>query len=110
MNGNEPTRLLLADDDDPVRDELAMALQQSGEFLVAAAVRNGAEALEAISQDLPDLALLDIRMPDVDGLQCCRKIKERYPELPVLMLTTFQADTYLAEAIEAGAHGYLLKH
>jgi DNA-binding NarL/FixJ family response regulator len=110
MNGNEPTRLLLADDDDPVRDELAMALQQSGEFLVAAAVRNGAEALEALSQDLPDLALLDIRMPDVDGLQCCRKIKERYPELPVLMLTTFQDDTYLAEALEAGAHGYLLKH
>jgi DNA-binding NarL/FixJ family response regulator len=100
----------LADDDDLVRDGLAMVLQQSGEFLVASAVCNGAKALEALSHELPDVVLLDIRMPDMDGLQCCRKIREQYPELPILMLTTFQDDAYLAEAIEAGARGYLLKH
>ncbi|NBF39530.1 MAG: response regulator [Spirochaetes bacterium] len=110
MSRNEPIRLLLADDDDLVRDGLAMVLQQSGEFLVASAVCNGAKALEALSHELPDVVLLDIRMPDMDGLQCCRKIREQYPELPILMLTTFQDDAYLAEAIEAGARGYLLKH
>jgi DNA-binding NarL/FixJ family response regulator len=110
MSRNESIRLLLADDDSLVRDGLAMVLQQSGEFLVSATARNGAEALEALSDDLPDVVLLDIRMPDMDGLVCCRKIRERYPQLPVLMLTTFQDDEYLAEALEAGAQGYLLKH
>jgi DNA-binding NarL/FixJ family response regulator len=110
MSRNEPIRLLLADDDALVRDGLAMVLQQSGEFLVSATARNGAEALEALSHDIPDLVLLDIRMPDMDGLVCCREIRERYPKLPVLMLSTFQDNDYLAGALDAGARGYLLKH
>ncbi len=110
MSRNDVIRVLLADDDGLVRDGLAMVLEQSGDFLVSAKVENGDQALQSLSRDVPDVVILDIRMPDMDGLVCCRKIKERRPELPVLMLTTFQDDDYLAEALQAGAHGYLLKH
>lgn len=116
MSHRRKLRVLLADDDALVLDGLAMVLQQSGDFLISAKARNGTEALKALEaldtpeQDLPDVVLLDIRMPDMDGLVCCRKVKERYPNLPVLMLTTFQDDEYLADALSAGAQGYLLKH
>ncbi len=115
MSNTRKIRVLLADDDALVLDGLAMVLQQSGDFLISATARNGAEALAALealatAEDLPEVVLLDIRMPDMDGLVCCRKVKERYSSLPVLMLTTFQDDEYLADALSAGAQGYLLKH
>jgi DNA-binding NarL/FixJ family response regulator len=110
MNQGEVIRVLLADDDELVRDGLAMVLEQSGGFVVTEKAADGARALAALSREVPDVVLLDIRMPDMDGLECCRRIKERHPALPVLMLTTFQDDEYLAGSLEAGSHGYLLKH
>lgn len=110
MSDSKSIRILLADDDALVRDGLAMVLEQTGSFHISAKVQNGTEALDSLSHDVPDAVLLDIRMPDMDGLECCRKIRERHPDLPVLMLTTFQDDAYLAEALQAGASGYLLKH
>jgi len=110
MNEKREIRVVLADDDALVRDGLALVLQQSGGFYVSACVKNGAEALAAVSKARPDVVLLDVRMPDMDGLECCRRLHAQYPELAVLMLSTFQDDAYLAQALEAGAVGYLLKH
>lgn len=110
MNEKREIRVVLADDDALVRDGMAMVLQQSGDFYMSACVKNGAEALAAVSKEQPDVVLLDVRMPDMDGLECCRRLHAQYPELPVLMLSTFQDDEYLTQALEAGAVGYLLKH
>lgn len=110
MSTHRKYRILLVDDDELVLDGLAMVLEQSGDYTVSVRARNGAEALRALSDDLPDVVLLDIRMPDMDGLTCCRAIHAEYPNLPVLMLTTFADDEYLRDALAAGARGYLLKH
>ncbi len=110
MSSDNKMRILIADDDALVRDGLAMVLEQSGKFTITNSVENGRQALDALENKLPDVVLLDISMPDMDGLECCRRVKERYPNLPVLLLTTFQNDEYLATSLDVGAHGYLLKH
>lgn len=110
MNHDTPIRVILADDDELVRDGMAVVLRQTGEFTITATAATGAQALAAVNRQPPDIVLLDIRMPDMDGLECCRLIKRAHPELPVLMVSTFKNDQYLSQALEAGAHGYLLKH
>ncbi len=102
--------VFIADDDTMVLDGLAMVLEQSGEFRVGHKARNARALLRALEGAQPDVVLLDIRMPEENGLECCREIKLRWPNLPVLMLSTFHDDEYLKDALRYGAHGYLLKH
>jgi DNA-binding NarL/FixJ family response regulator len=101
-------KVLIADDQELIRDSLKIMIQD-GEIRVTATVSDGTEALYEISKELPDVVLLDIRMPGMDGITCLRKIKESWPSVPVIMLTTFDDEEYIFDSLRFGANGYLLK-
>ncbi|QKS70345.1 response regulator transcription factor [Paenalkalicoccus suaedae] len=100
--------VLLAEDQQIVRQGLKMMIEESGEFHVAVEAANGIEAVEGVSSHI-DVAVLDIRMPLMTGLEACKKLATAYPNLPILMLTTFDDDAYALEALESGAKGFMLK-
>jgi len=101
-------KLLIADDDGLIRDSLKLMLELE-EGWTARTAADGAQALVLCGEDAPDIILMDIRMPVCDGVAATRKIKRAYPDVKIVMLTTFADDGYIASAIEAGAEGYLLK-
>jgi DNA-binding NarL/FixJ family response regulator len=102
-------RLVIADDQALVRDGFCSILGREPDLEVVAEAADGAQAVAAVTQTHPDVALLDIRMPVMDGLQAGRRILAA-PNAPrVLMLTTFDADEYVYEALRGGASGFLLK-
>lgn len=103
-------RLLLVDDDALVRAGLSMILGGgSSEFEVVAEGSDGSQAVDLVTQHRPDLVLMDIRMPGMDGIAATKAVL-RLPEAPkVVMLTTFNTDDLVVEALRAGAHGFLLK-
>ena len=101
-------KLLVVDDDGLIRDSLKILLE-SEEGWKARTAPDGDEALRLCHEERPDVILMDIRMPVRDGVAATRLIKEAYPEIKIVMLTTFNDDGYIASAIEAGADGYLLK-
>jgi len=101
-------KLLIADDDGLIRDSLKLMLELE-EGWTARTAPDGNEAYAMCGEDPPDIVLMDIRMPVCDGVAATRKIKRAYPEVKIVMLTTFADDGYIASAIEAGAEGYLLK-
>lgn len=102
-------RVLLADDQVILLDGLRAILGTDGEIEVVGAVTGGAEAIKAIEKLKPNVVLMDIRMPGMNGVECTAKIKERWPDIAVLMLTTFDDEEYILEALKSGACGYLLK-
>jgi DNA-binding NarL/FixJ family response regulator len=101
-------KLLIADDHEVVRSGLKSLLAGT-EVKVIAEVATGAEAVKAALEGDPDVVMLDIRMPDGDGLTALGRIKLDKPELPILILSTFDNPTYVARAVALGANGYLLK-
>lgn len=105
----KPARLVVVDDHDLVRSGLKALLSAQEGLEVAGEAANGREALEVCRRLRPDLALMDVRMPEMDGLAATREIKRRFPEISVLILTTYENEDYLLEAIRAGAAGYVLK-
>ena len=102
-------KILICDDQRVVREGLSAILSTVPGFTVTALAADGAEALESAATRRPDLVLMDLKMPVLNGIQATRKLKELYPDLPVLILTTFADDEWLFDAIRAGAAGYLLK-
>ena len=102
-------RIMIVDDHTVVRDGLSSMLRRQGEFLIAGEVRNGAEAVERYGEIRPDVVLMDLRMPEMDGVEAMRRIKEEDPDAKFIVLTTFDTDEYIFDAIDAGAKGYLLK-
>ena len=102
-------RVLLAEDQAMVRGALASLLGLEGDIEVVAQVGRGDEVLEAARRAAPDVALLDIGMPGLDGLEAAELLREQLPEVRVLILTTFNRPGYLKRAMEAGAAGFLLK-
>ena len=107
--GAEPVpRVLIADDQDLVRAGFRMILTARG-ITVAGEAADGAEALAEARRLRPDVVLMDIRMPGIDGLQATRRILQQLPDCRVIMLTTFDLDRYVYEALAAGASGFLLK-
>jgi DNA-binding NarL/FixJ family response regulator len=104
---NEP-RVLIVDDQDLVRTGFRLILSTRGITVVGEAA-DGAEALAQARRLRPDVVLMDIRMPNVDGLRATRLILQHLPDCRVIMLTTFDLDRYVFEALAAGASGFLLK-
>jgi DNA-binding NarL/FixJ family response regulator len=102
-------RVVLADDQAVVRDGLRLLLSASGEVDVVAAARDGAEAVRLVVEHQPDVALLDLRMPELDGAQATAALAEQAPNVRVLILTTFADDDAILPALRAGAVGYLTK-
>ena len=103
------TRLLIADDHALIRDGLRGMLESEPDFEVVGEATNGREALTLCRRLRPDLVLMDVRMPEMDGLAATRALKREYPEIGVLIVTMHENPDYLFEAIKGGAAGYLLK-
>ncbi|MFF1447832.1 response regulator [Streptomyces sp. NPDC058274] len=101
-------RVVVADDQELVRSGFAMILDGQSDIEVVAEAGDGAEAVEAVRRHGPDVALLDIRMPRMDGIQACRAISTA-SGCRTVILTTFDSDEYVYEALHAGASGFLLK-
>ena len=101
--------VVIADDQRMVRGGLRVILDSEAGISVVGEAGDGLEAIELVRQRAPSVALLDIRMPNLDGLQAARQILEEFPETRILILTTFDADEYVFEALRVGASGFLLK-
>ncbi|MCL2638746.1 MAG: response regulator transcription factor [Oscillospiraceae bacterium] len=101
-------KLLIVDDDGLIRDSLKI-LFEAKENWAARTAENGADALEKCREEQPEIILMDIRMPVCDGVEATRLIKAEFPEVKIIMLTTFTDDGYISSAMNAGAEGYLLK-
>src|SRR3954449_1394870 len=106
---SEAIRLLIADDHPVVRDGVAAIINQHPDLKIVAEATNGSEAILAFEKHNPDVALLDLRMPDMDGLAVIQKIRQRVADARIIVLTTFDSEEDVASAMRAGAKGYLLK-
>jgi DNA-binding NarL/FixJ family response regulator len=104
-----PARLLITDDHDLIRDGLHRMLAREPDLEVVGEAANGREAVELCRRLGPDLVLMDVRMPEMDGLEATRAIKAERPEVSVLVVSTHENPDYLFEALKAGAAGYVLK-
>lgn len=102
-------KVLLVDDQNILLDGLKAILETDEEIRVVATVSEGQMAIEAEERLRPDVVLMDIRMPGMNGVECTRLLKKKRPQLAVLMLTTFDDEEYIVDALKAGACGYLLK-
>ena len=106
---DQPIRLMLVDDQRLMRDGLRTLLELEPDFAVVAEAANGQEALDQYAQARPNVVLMDVRMPVMDGVEATRKLREDWPGVQVIILTTFDDDEYVFEGLRAGAQGYLLK-
>jgi DNA-binding NarL/FixJ family response regulator len=104
-----PARVLIADDHELVRDGFRRMLGYEEDLEVVGEARDGREAVELCRRLDPDLVLMDVRMPKMDGLEATRAIKAQHPSVSVLVVTTYDNPDYLLDAIKAGAAGYVLK-
>ncbi|MFL6201179.1 MAG: response regulator [Thermoanaerobaculia bacterium] len=102
-------RILLADDHPVVRDGLAAMLATQPDFAVIGEAGNGAEALTEAARLHPDVVLMDLEMPELDGIEAIRRLRAADPSVQVVVLTAFDTDERIVGAIQAGAQGYLLK-
>ena len=105
----EAIKLLIVDDHTVVRDGLMTMLGREKDFAVMGEARNGLEAVEKVREVHPDVVLMDLRMPELDGVEAMRRIRTEDSGVKFIVLTTYDSDEYIFDAIEAGAKGYLLK-
>lgn len=105
----QPIRVILADDHAVVRKGIREFLEEEGDIVVVAEAADGNEALVLVAQHQPDVAVLDIQMPDVGGIEATRRIKAEQPGVRVLVLTAYDDDPYVFALLQAGASGYILK-
>jgi DNA-binding NarL/FixJ family response regulator len=102
-------KVLIADDQDLIRQSLQIVLNTKEDLQVTDTVANGQEVIQSIRRERPDVILMDIRMPKMDGVQCTKIIKENYTDIKIIILTTFDDDEFVYNALKYGASGYLLK-
>lgn len=105
----ETMKVVICDDQEIVRDGLALLLKLDREIEVVGLAQNGAEAVTLAARTMPDLVLMDLKMPVMNGIEATRQIRSLYPATKVLVLTTYDDDEWVFDAIRAGASGYLLK-
>ena len=102
-------RLLIIDDHEMVREGLKAMLTTEPDFTIVGDAANAEQAFELIERLRPDVILLDIRLPGTSGIDVCRTVTERYPEAAVIILTTFTDESLVAQCIQAGARGFIVK-
>jgi DNA-binding NarL/FixJ family response regulator len=102
-------KVLLADDHSIVRAGLRRIVEESGEMEVVAEADDGREAIQLVQKTAPDVAVIDISMPGLDGLEVISRLQSLHPKLPILVLTMHEEEQYVVRAIQAGAMGYLTK-
>jgi DNA-binding NarL/FixJ family response regulator len=110
MPGSSPIRLLLVDDHPIVRSGLRVVEQLAQDIQIVGEAGTVEDAWARIRGLLPDVVLLDLRLPDGDGLEVCRRAKAEYPNMRIVCLTSYASASLVLSALEAGADGYLLKH
>lgn len=102
-------RVLIADDQELIRESLKVVLSSHQDLSVVAVASDGFEVLEMLKRQPVDIILMDIRMPNMDGVLCTKAVKETYPDTKIIILTTFDDDDFVFSALRYGASGYLLK-
>lgn len=102
-------KILIADDQELIRDSLKIVLDMNSDMEVVGVAEDGRKVLDQLNKTLPDIILMDIRMPELDGVQCTKAVKEKFPDVKIIILTTFDDDEYVFYALKYGASGYLLK-
>jgi DNA-binding NarL/FixJ family response regulator len=102
-------KILVADDQELIRQSLEIVLNSRDNLKVIDTVANGQDVIRSVRANKPDIILMDIRMPKIDGVQCTQIIKEFCPDIKIIILTTFDDDEYVYNALKYGASGYLLK-
>ncbi|NJN66547.1 MAG: response regulator transcription factor [Chloroflexaceae bacterium] len=102
-------KIVICDDQALIRDGLSLLLGLERDIEVVGLAQDGAEAVELVAQHQPELVLMDLKMPGMNGIEATRQIRARYPSIKVLVLTTYDDDAWVFDAIRAGAAGYLLK-
>ena len=107
--GGEPIRVVLADDHAVVRKGIREFLEEEGDIVVVAEAADGAQAVSLVVEHRPDVAVLDVQMPGMGGIEATRQIKAQCPAVRVLILTAYDDDPYIFALLHAGANGYILK-
>jgi DNA-binding NarL/FixJ family response regulator len=102
-------KVMIVEDQELIRHSLEIVLSNKTNIAVVGTAKDGQEAVILCKKLMPNIILLDIRMPNMDGVAACKIIKERFPEIKIIVLTTFDDDEYVFNAIKYGASGYLLK-
>lgn len=102
-------KLMIADDQELIRESLKIVLNMNVDMEVIAVAENGNEVMRLLKSHQVDVILMDVRMPELDGVQCTNLIKDKYPNIKIIILTTFDDDEYVYNALKYGASGYLLK-
>lgn len=102
-------KIVIADDQELIRDSLKIVLSNHPDMEVIDTVADGREVIRSVRAAKPDVILMDVRMPEMDGVSCTKIIKENYPQIKIIILTTFDDDEYVYNALKYGASGYLLK-
>ena len=105
----DPIRILLVDDQRLMREGLRILLELEPDLKVVGEAEDGQKAVEAYAEFQPDVVLMDVRMPGMDGVEATWRLRERWPQARIIILTTFDDDEYVFEGLRAGALGYLLK-
>lgn len=110
MNAAGAIRILTVDDHPVLREGIAAVLASEQDMLLVAEASNGREAVEQFRSHHPDVTLMDVQMPEVNGIDAIAKIREEFPDARIIVLTTYTGDAQAARAFKAGAYGYLLKN
>ncbi len=106
---SEPIRILIADDHEVVREGLRLILEAEDDFVVVGEAADGREAIELVNSLKPQVVLMDLRMPGMDGLTAIKHLRQQWPDLNIVILTTYNEDALMIEGLRSGARSYLLK-